>query len=395
MNRPYNSSFPSGYVEVDMDSPEDGLNGECIAHFGGSHSNDELVVTLVNGIREGKAILFHDGLPVLKYEYSNGVLTGNVKTMKEWERLLFIVSKGIDSESCLFSYDIGIGYSYGVMKYNNRYYVVDWFRGTYSIVIADVNRKEMTVCSQGKRIDSQYSKDVVDLNVNGRRWEGGVKDGKPFGYGVLYDEEGRKEYEGFMMEGMKVCYGIEFSNDTEGMRYRGCFYDDKRCGKGVLCNQIGMVEYNGLWKNDNPASSHFDGKTIDSNTESIEINNNSFGEVYSCVLPFFFHSLKRIVIGDNCFGQVRLFELNGLGGLESIVIGKECFRIGEDERSDGSCRIVNCPKLKSIQIGDKSYYDYLSFELSNLPSLQSIITGEWCFRWAPSFSLTSSIDGLV
>ena len=105
--------------------------------------------------------------------------------------------------------------------------------------------------------------------------------------------------------------------------------------------------------------------------------------------------LKRIMIGDDCFGKVRVFELDGLGELESVVIGKESFRISDNVRSDGSCRIVNCPKLKSIQIGYHSFFDYHSFELNNLPSLQSIDIGELCFRYTPSFSLTGLIDGLV
>ena len=104
--------------------------------------------------------------------------------------------------------------------------------------------------------------------------------------------------------------------------------------------------------------------------------------------------LKSIVIGDRCFGKVRVFELDGLSELESVVIGKESFRIDWRERNDGSYRIVNCPKLKSIQIGNESFKDYHSFELSNLPSLQSIVIGRECFYYAPSFSLTGLIDGL-
>ena len=400
MDESYNRSFPSGYVETSIELPEDGLNGECIVHFGGNHSNDELAVPLVNGTREGKAILFHDGLPTLKYMYRNGVLTGDVEMVEEWERLLLIMSKGINSEDSLFSYDIGIGYSYGVMKYNNRYYVIIWLRDVYSVVIADANRKEMTVYSQGKRIDSQYSKDVIDLNSDGRRWEGGVKDGKPFGYGVMYDEEGRKEYEGFMMDGVEMCYGTEYDCRIERMKYGGCFYDGRRYGDGVLYERNEMVDYDGLWKNDNPASSHFDGKTIDSNTESIEISNNSFNEVYSFIPPFFLHSLKRIVIGNDCFERARLFELNGLIELESVVIGERSFSTNpqepwNSERRDGVCSIENCPILKYIQIGDYSFSDYHSFELKNLPSLQSIEIGEKCFFWSQSFSLTGLIDLLV
>ena len=105
--------------------------------------------------------------------------------------------------------------------------------------------------------------------------------------------------------------------------------------------------------------------------------------------------LKSIVIGDNCFGKVRVFDLNGLSELESVVIGQQSFRIGSSKRRDGSYRIVNCPKLKSIQIGYESIQDYHTFELGNLPSLQSIDFGDRCFNWVPLFSLTGLIDGLV
>ena len=90
--------------------------------------------------------------------------------------------------------------------------------------------------------------------------------------------------------------------------------------------------------------------------------------------------LKSIVIGDNCFGKVRVFDLNGLSELESVVIGQQSFRIGSSERSDGSCRIVNCPKLKSIQLSDNSFNDYHSFELNNLPSLLSLFIETDCDR---------------
>ena len=102
--------------------------------------------------------------------------------------------------------------------------------------------------------------------------------------------------------------------------------------------------------------------------------------------------LKRIVIGDNCFGKVREFELNGLSELESVVIGHESFRIGGDERNDGSYRIVNCPKLRSIRVGNYTFGDYHSFEISDLPSLQSIVFGARNFYWTPSFSLTGLTD---
>ena len=204
-------------------------------------------------------------------------------------------------------------------------------------------------------------------------------------------KKGKKEYEGFMVNGVKMGYGIEYSNDIERVIYEGCFYYGKRFGRGVLYDRNGLVEFNGLWKNDEPCLYHFDGKVIDSYSESIVIPDSSFTNVESFIFHSFFHALAHIVIGDECFGMVRVFELDGLGELESVVVGRESFRIGSSGRSDGSYRIVNCPKLKSIQIGDKSFYDYHSFKLNNLHSLQSIDIGDNCFHYALSFSLTGFI----
>ena len=384
-------SIFGGLVEESMELPKDGLNGDCIVHYNGDNSEYELVVTLVNGVKEGMAILYCDGIPTKKCEHRNGIFTGHVEEVAEWK---LILSKGIDSKESILFYDIKAEYTYGIVKCNERYCAVDGLRGAYRMVVADVNRMEMIICEDSERTDPQCTKEVIDLDVNGKRWEGGVRDGKPFGYGVVYDEEGRKEYEGFMVDGVKVCYGIEYYSDIEWVKYRGCFYEGKRFGKGVLYSRNGMIDYNGLWKNNKSYCDQFDGKTIDCHTESVSINDGSFNEVKSFILHSFLHSLKRIVIGDKCFGKVRVFELDGLGKLESVEIGRWSFRISEDERSDGSCRIVNCPKLKSIEFFSRSCEDYHSFELNNLPSLQSIDIG-YCFRHAPSFSLTGLIDGLV
>ena len=108
-------------------------------------------------------------------------------------------------------------------------------------------------------------------------------------------------------------------------------------------------------------------------------------------------NLKRIEIGNNSYVEVRVFSLDGLDELESVLIGdgKDRLTLGEfTERDDGLYKVVNCPKLKSIQIGALSYYNYKFFELNNLPSLQSIDIGNRCFRWAHLFSLTSMNDGV-
>ena len=50
---------------------------------------------------------------------------------------------------------------------------------------------------------------IIDLNREGRRWEGGELNGKPFGFGREYSGDDNLVYEGFVFEGKKVCFGKE------------------------------------------------------------------------------------------------------------------------------------------------------------------------------------------
>ena len=100
-----------------------------------------------------------------------------------------------------------------------------------------------------------------------------------------------------------------------------------------------------------------------------------------------FHQLKSITIGNDCFQHVREFVIDGLESLESVIIGEKCFRIDDEERDDGVCRITNCPNLRQLEIGNYSFVDFKSFELSNLNSIQSIKFGDKCFQYAEDFSL--------
>jgi len=354
-------------VEASVEKPADGLNGNEITTENVERGNE-------NGEKE-IAIKEWDG-------------------MRMKERLNTLMKE--KNNDSIMEYDIETGREHGVWKKEEKCYAIKRSDEENRVVVVDLKTHEMRVYDGDDWKESeQDGVDCIDLDVNGKRWEGGVKDGKPFGYGLLYDEEGKKEYEGFMVDGVKMGYGIEYYSDIEWVKYRGCFYDGKRFGRGVLFGRNGMIEYDGLWKNGESYSPHSNGSTIDNHTESVTISDGLFNNREPFVPSYYMHSLKRIVIGDDCFGKVRVFELDGLDELESVEIGQDSFRISDKERSDGSYRVVDCPKLKSIQIGYHSFEDYHSFELNNLPSLQSIDIGENCFYWTPSFSLTGLIDGLV
>ena len=92
-----------------------------------------------------------------------------------------------------------------------------------------------------------------------------------------------------------------------------------------------------------------------------------------------FTLLQSIEIGDNCFGEVQTFQIDGLNQLKTIKIGKNSFThkkisYGNDESK--SFHILNSESLESIQIGESSFSDFAGkFELKNLPQLQSIQIG--------------------
>ena len=125
------------------------------------------------------------------------------------------------------------------------------FSDDCTVCVNERSQSMMILTSNHVQMIARYS-GCLDLNPNGRRWEGGVRNEKPFGWGVLYDEEGRKEYEGFMMDGLKTCYGIEYYSDIGRVKYDGCFCDDNRFGKGTLYSRSGSIDYEGLWMKNQP-----------------------------------------------------------------------------------------------------------------------------------------------
>ena len=89
--------------------------------------------------------------------------------------------------------------------------------------------------------------------------------------------------------------------------------------------------------------------------------------------------MESIEIGNDCFGSVKTYKIDGLNRLKTIKIGINSFTekkndFGRDKSK--SFHILNCESLKSIQIDEYSFSDYAGeFELKNLPQLQSIQIG--------------------
>ena len=93
---------------------------------------------------------------------------------------------------------------------------------------------------------------VLDLSDDGERWEGDVLDNQPFGWGVLYDADGEKMYEGFQIGANHSCYGIRYYSDIQKVEYEGEWCEGKRWGRGVQYDRNGNTMFDGEWMNDEP-----------------------------------------------------------------------------------------------------------------------------------------------
>ena len=132
-------------------------------------------------------------------------------------------------------------------------------------------------------------------------------------------------------------------------------------------------------------------QSIDSSITSIIIPNRTCNDTDYTIFDFSrFSVIESIEIGNDCFGLVKTFEIEGLDRLKTIKIGKNSFthvkqadwnnnRREARNRANNqskSFHILNCELLESIQIGEDSFSDFGGeFELKNLPQLQSIQIG--------------------
>ena len=73
---------------------------------------------------------------------------------------------------------------------------------------------------------------------------------QPCGWGVLYDSEGEKKYEGFMIGEAYVCYGTRYYSDIQKVEYEGEWCGGKRWGRGVQYDRRGNTVFEGEWLND-------------------------------------------------------------------------------------------------------------------------------------------------
>ena len=105
------------------------------------------------------------------------------------------------------------------------------------------------------------------------------------------------------------------------------------------------------------------------------------GYVWSVLDMSVYRGLKRLEIGGGNFENVRELRLIGLSELESVEIGensftkyKSTYQITPDPNRH--FYLKNCPKLKSLKMGNYSFSDYTVIEIENVDALEVIEIGD-------------------
>ena len=266
-------------------------------------------------------------------------------------------------------------------------YVVTDYAEEGRIVMADMKKREL-LRVDGVDVSEVKHYQIVDLSDEGDHWEGDVLNGEPCGWGVLYNKDNHKVYEGFRIGEVSVCYGRSYCSDIEKMEYEGGICHGMRWGHGVQYDRSGLVVFDGEWLN----GRHLNTRVIitgasallHNHIEELVISSGCCnGEEWNRLDLGLVPSLKSLSIGNCCFENVSEVTLAGLSELESVVIEESSFTKRNNWNEDSCCHfgLKNCPKLKLLIVGNHSFKDYSVTEIENC-GLEVIEMGGSSFYYA-------------
>ena len=270
------------------------------------------------------------------------------------------------------------------------------------IVVVNVEKKKLLRVDDVD-LNEVIHNEIIDLNVEGNRWEGDVLSGAPFGWGVLYDKDNSVLYEGFQIGEINVCYGRKYYADIGKIEYEGELCEGKRWGRGVQYDRNGVVVFDGQWLNNERLMGRVvvtpEWEFFHNHTEELVIADDCFNKEDRWILLDLqiMPDLRSLEIGNRCYRYTQELRIVGLKYLERVVIGDGSFTKREDHLDyDVDCQfhLKDCPKLRELTIGAKSFVSFTECEIKNVDALEVIRIGtvereSWNFYWA-SFQLQST-----
>ena len=295
-----------------------------------------------------------------------------------------------------------------VLKFNNGVFMNEGYMLNDEKVLKVFGNDKIGVISYNKE---SIVEGIVDLD-SGTRFEGRLlkkgKIGIPFGFGEMYDDNGKLIYKGIMINWKRFGYGVSYHDNGE-KEYEGYWCDNNRFGKGKVYDRKSRIINNCMWYEGNESIRYQgNGSNMHIGVKTIVLNDHLDWKKWDLS---YFVELESIEIGNNSFSSIESFKIDGLHQLKKLIINKESFTLvkvsdwdvvlnGFLEKANNSNRsfhVVNCKSLQSIEIGEHSFSDFAGkFELRNLPSLESIKLGQigtesWNFYYC-SFELKGYLN---
>ena len=239
------------------------------------------------------------------------------------------------------------------------------------VIEVDVDSHELLRVN-GEEVSGVEHAKVLDLSDDGERWEGDVLDNQPYGWGVLYDSEGEKAYEGFRIGEVNVFYGRSYYPDVQKVEYDGGICEGKRWGRGIQYDRNGKILFDGEWMNDEQLTKRVvlneKNQLLHNHIEELIVSNNSCnGKEWSVFDLSFIPKVRLLEVGDDCFENVKEVKMMGLKQLERVVIGKKCFtKCKGDSDFDIMDRsyMEEYKRIRELDEGSVNYY-YASLELKS------------------------------
>ena len=192
------------------------------------------------------------------------------------------------------------------------------------VIEVNVNAHELLRVN-GEEVSRIEHAQVLDLNDDGEKWEGDVLDEKPYGWGVLFNADGEKVYEGFRLKDVSVCYSRSYYPDIQRVEYEGEIYDGRRWGRGTHYDRKGNIVFDGEWMNNETKMArrvilNGEKQLLHNHIEELVVMENGWkGREWSVLDLSFMPKLRLLEVGDKCFEYVDEVRLIGLNRLERGV----------------------------------------------------------------------------
>ena len=290
----------------------------------------------------------------------------------------------VNSAKCefsVFSFEYtGSKYGFRILEYMSRMNDSVVVGGSEKrVIMADVKNRRLLRVEDSDLNEVEHN-EIVDMSVDGDRWEGDVLNGEPCGWGVLYNKDNIRVYEGFCIGNKNECYGVSYYSDIGVIEYEGEWCDGKRWGRGVQYDRTGVVVYDGEWLDGDRLTTTVtitpEMAVFHNHIEELFVSDGSCnGEEMRLLDLSLMPSLKSVRVGSDCFSYVEEVKLIGLSELESVVIGENSFYFYDSTLCYCFC-LKDCPKLKSLKMGKHSFIRYSTCVIENVNALEVIQIGD-------------------